>query len=84
MSRCHSAPRCPWKDCSSSGSVLIAWVRVTTRGQKKSPQLKWGTLYSFGFEANVAPSAVGAMTAHLGIWERGGELTVGIMGPSAP
>jgi hypothetical protein len=77
-------PATDWVGTATPGTSMKWSLPAPVPGQKKSPQLKWGTLYSFGFEANVAPSAVGAMTAHLGIWERGGELTVGIMGPSAP
>jgi len=36
--RFHWAPYWPWKVCSKSGRVLIESLRVTTRGQKKSPQ----------------------------------------------
>jgi hypothetical protein len=73
-----------WVGTATPGTSM-KWEIPTIGGAlKKSPQLKWGMLDSFGFQTNVAPSATGAMTAHLGVWEGGGELTVGILGPNTP
>ena len=70
-----------WVPTATAGTA-ITWNlpdagpgRITLLGQP------WGTLYNFGFQTNVAPSAASAKTVRLGILQRGGELSVDLVGP---
>lgn len=77
-------PVTDWVNTATPGATIRWQTPPPPTGQKSSPALKWGTLYAFGFQTNIAPSAAGALTARLGILDGGGELTVGILGPSNP
>jgi hypothetical protein len=52
----------------------ITWSTVPFASNANGNAIRWGTLYNFRFDANVAPAASGAAT--LGMWKQPGSYNV--------
>ncbi len=70
----------PWTGTVAGGSVT--WETETHAQNSNANALRWGTMYSFWFTANVAPTTV---TATLGLFKPGnpGAQSVALDGPDA-
>lgn len=68
----------PWTQTQTSGSMT--WNSETLAQNPNANAIRWGTMYNFRFDSNVAPQTV---TATIGFLKTGAPITVQIQGPAA-
>ncbi|HQZ95718.1 MAG TPA: dockerin type I repeat-containing protein [Pyrinomonadaceae bacterium] len=67
-----------WAQSQAGGS--LTWSSETLAQNANANAIRWGTLYNFRFDANVAPQAGGAT---VGFYKTGSPLTVRVSVPGA-
>lgn len=68
----------PWTQAQTSGSMT--WNAETFAQNPNSNSIRWGTMYNFRFDSNVAPQTV---TATVGFLKTGAPITVQVQGPGS-
>src|SRR5437899_57830 len=68
----------PWSNDYQSGNSSITWNCETFAQNQNANAIRWGTLYNFRFDANVAPQSINAT---VGFFKTGSPMTVAIQAP---